>query len=89
VKVDVVRVDELTAMLNEAVTAEVMATPVAPLVGATAATPSVLVKPFVERAPQPESATVRKLRKPIERTNFAMRMANSEPHLEARGNGSC
>jgi hypothetical protein len=71
VKVDVVRVDELTAMLNEAVTAEVMATPVAPLVGVIAATPSVLVYPFVVSAPQPESANVRKLRKPRENTNFA------------------
>jgi hypothetical protein len=71
VNVDVVRVDEFTAMLNEAVTAELMATPVAPLAGATAATVSVLVYPFVVRDPQPESANARKPKKPRGRTNFA------------------
>jgi hypothetical protein len=87
VKVEVVRVDELTAMLNVAVTAEVMATPVAPLAGVTAATPSGLVYPFVVSDPQPESANVRKLRKARERANFAgpsMRISSPKLILRAK-----
>jgi hypothetical protein len=72
--VDVVRVAEFTAALNETVTAEVMAKPVAPLVGVTAATSGVPVYPFVVSAEQPERANVRTVRTPktpTDRTNFA------------------
>jgi hypothetical protein len=55
--------------------------------GGVVVPPPGAVYPFVVRDPQPESATVRKLRKPRERANFAgpsIRISSPKLILKAR-----
>jgi hypothetical protein len=64
VKVEVVIVDAFAGMLKVAVTADVTATPVAPLAGVTALTDSVLVTQFVVQVvppPPPPHPAIKRL----------------------------